>query len=56
MKRFTTLVWDSNDYSEETLSGKGSTHVVNGKVIQRGRDYRERRESMTFSLKKKTQA
>ena len=38
MKRFTTLVWDSNDYSEETLSGKGSTHVVNGVVIQRGRD------------------
>ena len=38
MKRFTTLVWDNSDYSEETLSGKGSTHVVNGIVIQRGRD------------------
>ena len=38
MKRFTTLVWDNNDYSKETLSGKGSTHVVNGIVIQRGRD------------------
>ena len=38
MKRFTTLVWDNNDYSEETLSGKGSMHVVNGIVIQRGRD------------------
>ena len=35
IKRFTTLMWGNNDYSEETLSGKGSTPVVNGIVIQR---------------------
>ena len=34
--RFTTIVWDNNDFSEETLTGKGTTHVVNGIVIQRG--------------------
>ena len=30
----TTLVWDNNDFSEETLSGKGTTHVANGIIIQ----------------------
>ncbi|XP_070566914.1 uncharacterized protein [Ptychodera flava] len=32
---FTTLVWDNNDFGEETLSGKGTTHNTNGIVIQR---------------------
>ena len=31
---FTTIVWDSNDFSEETLSGKGTTHVANGINLQ----------------------
>lgn len=30
----TTLVWDNNDFTEETLSGKGTTHVANGIIIQ----------------------
>ncbi|KAL2102045.1 hypothetical protein ACEWY4_003806 [Coilia grayii] len=29
-----TLVWDNNDFGEETLSGKGTTHNTNGIVIQ----------------------
>ena len=24
---FTTIVWDNNDFSEETVSGRGTTHV-----------------------------
>jgi hypothetical protein len=31
---FTTIVWDNNDFSEETVSGKGTTHVANGIIIQ----------------------
>ena len=31
---FTTIVWDNNDFSEETLSGKGTTHVANGIILQ----------------------
>ena len=34
--RFTTIVWDNNDFNEETLTGAGTTHVTNGIVIQRG--------------------
>ena len=30
----TTVVWDNNDFTEETLSGKGTTHVANGIIIQ----------------------
>lgn len=30
----TTLVWDNNDFGEETLSGHGTTHNTNGIVIQ----------------------
>ena len=33
---FTTIVWDNNDFNEETLTGKGTTHVTNGIIIQRG--------------------
>jgi hypothetical protein len=33
---FTTFVWDNNDFNEETLTGKGTTHVATGIVIQRG--------------------
>lgn len=29
-----TLVWDNNDFGEETLSGKGTTHNTNGMIIQ----------------------
>jgi hypothetical protein len=33
---FATIVWDNNDFNEETLSGKGTTHVANGIMIQNG--------------------
>ena len=29
-----TIVWDYNDFTEETLSGKGTTHVANGIIMQ----------------------
>lgn len=29
-----TVVWDNNDFLEETPSGKGTTHVANGIIIQ----------------------
>lgn len=32
---FSTLVWDNNDFGEETLTGKGTTHNTNGILIQR---------------------
>lgn len=31
---FTTLVWHNNDFGEETISGKGTTHNTNGIIIQ----------------------
>ena len=31
---FATIVWDNNDFNEETLSGKGTTHVANGIIVQ----------------------
>ena len=31
---FTTVVWDNNDFKEETLSGKGTSHVANGIIVQ----------------------
>ena len=33
--KFTCLVWDNNDFQEETVTGKGTTHVTNGIIIQR---------------------
>lgn len=30
----TTVVWDNNDFGEETLSGRGTTHNTNGIIIQ----------------------
>lgn len=31
----TTLAWDNDDFSEETRSGKGTTHITGGMIIQR---------------------
>lgn len=31
---FTTLVWDNNDFGEETLTGRGTTHNTNGIILQ----------------------
>jgi hypothetical protein len=33
---FASLVWDNNDFNEETVSGKGTTHVANGIILQNG--------------------
>ncbi|XP_072180614.1 uncharacterized protein [Diadema setosum] len=33
-KVHTTLVWDNNDFGEETLLGRGTTHNTNGIAIQ----------------------
>ncbi|KAJ8021222.1 hypothetical protein HOLleu_38358 [Holothuria leucospilota] len=47
------LVWDNNDFREETLSGKGSTHNTNGIIIQRNIINREAAtESTTFHTSK----
>ncbi|KAJ8050265.1 hypothetical protein HOLleu_03399 [Holothuria leucospilota] len=34
-RQYTTAVWDNIDLSEETLSGKGTTHFTNGILVQR---------------------
>ena len=31
---FTTIVWDNNDFNEETVTAKGTTHVANGIIVQ----------------------
>ena len=49
---FTTIVWDNNDFSEETVSGKGTTHVANGIIVQ-NEDIRLR-EKTTVSKKHRT--
>ena len=35
VKKFATLVWDNNDFGEETLSGHGTTHNTNGIIIRK---------------------
>ena len=32
---YTTVVWDNIDFSQETVSGKGTTHHTNGIIVQR---------------------
>ena len=46
---FSTIVWDNNDFNEETVTGKGTTHVVNGIIIQKG--IPSNREKLTVSKK-----
>ncbi|CAB3987689.1 Hypothetical predicted protein [Paramuricea clavata] len=31
-----TVVWDNNDFNEEIVSGKGTTHLANGIMLQNG--------------------
>ena len=31
---FSTIIWDNNDFNE-TVSGKGTTHVANGIIVQK---------------------
>ena len=35
VRSFTTIVWDNNDFNEQTLTGKGTTHFANGIIIQK---------------------
>ena len=48
---FTTIVWDNNDFDEETVSGKGTTHVANGIVLQNKVVRPTLREKKTVSKK-----
>ena len=32
---FSTIVWDNNNFNEETVSGKETTHVANGIILQK---------------------
>lgn len=51
---FTTIVWDNNDFDEETVSGKGTTHVANGIVVQNEVVGPTLREKKTVSKKNRT--
>lgn len=46
----TTLAWDNDDFLEETRSGKGTTHITGGIIIQRDQQsntiHQEKRESI----------
>jgi hypothetical protein len=53
-KQFTTLVWDNNDFSEETISGKGTTHVANGIILQNASFGCTLGEKTTVSKKERT--
>ena len=35
-QKFATIVWDNNDFSEETSTGRGTSHVLNGILILGG--------------------
>ena len=48
---FTTIVWDNNDFNEETLTGKGTTHVTNGIVIQRGEPAHNRKVTVNKKIR-----
>ena len=53
---FTCLVWDNNDFREETPSGKGTTHVTNGIAIQRNHGTQDLRQKAAVSKKIRTVA
>ena len=51
---FTTIVWDNNDFNEETVSGKGITHVANGIIVQNKDCEHRLREKIPVGLKRHT--
>ena len=51
---FTTIVWDNNDFNEETVSGKGTTHIANGIVVQNEVVLQTLREKKIVSKKNRT--
>ena len=46
---FATIVWDNNDFNEETVSGKGTTHVTNGIIVQNAEAGPRPAEKITIS-------
>uniref|UniRef100_UPI00358DF722 uncharacterized protein n=1 Tax=Myxine glutinosa TaxID=7769 RepID=UPI00358DF722 len=50
-----TLVWDNNDFGEETLSGRGTTHNTNGIIIQRPSQSHEVVQPAPVTTVKRTQ-
>lgn len=51
---FTTIVWDNNDFNEETVSGKGTTHVANGIILQNENTGQLLPKKITVSKKNRT--
>lgn len=51
---FTTIVWDNNDFNEETVSGKGTTHVANGIIVQNKEAGQKLGERISVSKKNRT--
>ena len=50
-------MWDNNDFGQETLSGKGTTHNTNGVVVQHAQCHLPvtvAQALLTFEAKKKT--
>lgn len=52
---FTTVVWDNNDFCEDTPSGKNTTHGTNGIIIQRKCDIEETETMPCINLPKSRQ-
>ena len=51
---FTTIVWDNNDFNEETVFGKGTTHVANGIIVQNKEAGQKLGERISVSKKNRT--
>ena len=49
--KFTTLGWNNDDFCEETYTGKGTTHVTSGIIIQR-QSYQVEEEFVRISIPK----
>ena len=50
--QFTTLAWDNDDFCEETKTGKGTTHITGGIIIQRHCSEAEETEAVRENLKR----
>lgn len=50
--QFTTLAWDNDDFCEETKTGKGTTHITGGIIIQRHCTEAEETEPVRGNLKR----
>ena len=48
----TTLIWDNNDFMEETRSGAGTTHNTNGIIVQRFSELETNAQNQLTKMKK----